>query len=177
MLLQIPVRMIHQVSQKFNFALLQAASSSLADLLPGTKFQPVLPDTLPPNGVERVILMSGRLYYDLVKERAARGLEGRVAIIRLEELAPFPFAQLADVLRPYAGVSKGVEWVWVQEEPRNQGAWSHVRDRLDTVLRGLDVQGGMKYVGRREAAVPAPGIGKVYQMQQKVVVDSAFAGL
>ena len=147
-------------------------------MAPGTKFHPVLPDALPPTGdVERVILMSGKLYYDLVKERAARGLEGRVAIVRIEELAPFPFSQLADVLRPYTGMSKNVEWVWVQEEPRNQGAWSHVKDRLETVLKDLGVQGAIRYVGRPEGAVPAPGIGKVYEVQQKAVVDDAFAKL
>ena len=74
------------------------------------KFQPVLPDTLLPNGLERVILMNGRLYYDLVKERATKGLEGCVSIICLEELAPFPFAQLVDALRPYTGTSKGMGW-------------------------------------------------------------------
>lgn len=146
-------------------------------MLPGTKFQPVLPDSFPPsNDIERVILMSGKLYYDLVRERTARGLEGRVAIVRIEELAPFPFSQLADVLQPYTS-SKDMDWVWVQEEPRNQGAWIHVKDRLEMVLRDLDVQGGVKYVGRREDAVPAPGIGKVYQAQQKAVVDDAFAEL
>ena len=147
-------------------------------MAPGMKFHPVLPDALPPTGdVERVILMSGKLYYDLAKERAARGLEGRVAIVRIEELAPFPFSQLADVLQPYTGMSKNVEWVWVQEEPRNQGAWSHVKDRLETVQKDLGIGGDVRYVGRREGAVPAPGIGKVYQVQQKAVVDDAFAGL
>jgi len=147
-------------------------------MLPGTKFQPVLPDSFPPsNDVERVVFMSGKLYYDLVKERAARGLEGRVAIVRIEELAPFPFSRLADVLRPYTSMSKGMDWVWVQEEPKNQGAWIHVKDRLEMVLRDLDVQGGVRYVGRREDAVPAPGIGNVYQVQQKAVVDDAFAEL
>ena len=149
-------------------------------MLPGTQFQPVLPDAgRSANDVERVILMSGKLYYDLVKERAARGLEGRVAIVRIEELAPFPFFQLADVLRPYTRSSKDVEWVWVQEEPRNQGAWSHVKDRLEVMLKELSNvrEGTVRYVGRREDAVPVVAIGQVYQVQQKAVVDDAFAGL
>ncbi|KAL4072369.1 thiamine diphosphate-binding protein [Scleroderma yunnanense] len=140
---------------------LAAASSTLADMLPGTKFQPVLPDTLlHTTDVNRVVLMTGKLYYDLVKERAARQLESRVAIVRIEELAPFPFAELTDALRPYTGSTKDIEW-----------------DRLEMVLRDLGVHGGVRYVGRREDAVPAPGIGKVYQVQQKAVVDDAFAGL
>ncbi|KAF8554951.1 thiamine diphosphate-binding protein [Imleria badia] len=91
----------------------------------------------------RVVLVSGKLYYKLAKERATRGLEDRVALVRIEELAPFPFATLADVLEP--------EWVWVQEEPKNQGA----------------------LVCRCEAT----GIGRDYQVQQRAVVEGAFEGL
>ncbi|KAI6039566.1 thiamine diphosphate-binding protein [Pisolithus marmoratus] len=157
---------------------LAAASSRLSDMLPGTKFHPVIPDITPTNTVERVILMSGKLYYDLVKERAARNLDERVAIIRIEELAPFPFAELTDVLRPYTsnGMNR-IEWTWVQEEPKNQGAWGHVKDRLAVVLRALGSDGHVKYVGRREDAVPAPGIGETYRVQQKAVMDGAFSGL
>ncbi|KAG6330643.1 hypothetical protein ID866_8445, partial [Astraeus odoratus] len=157
---------------------LAAASSKLADMLSGTKFNPVLLDAhAPTTNVKRVILMSGKLYYDLAKERAARGLDGHVAIVRIEELAPFPYTELTNILRPYTVGTKCVDWVWVQEEPRNQGVWGHVKDRLGVILRSLGVQGELKYVGRREDAVPAPGIGKLYQTQQKAVIDDAFTGL
>ncbi|KIJ59952.1 hypothetical protein HYDPIDRAFT_117851 [Hydnomerulius pinastri MD-312] len=158
---------------------LAAASSKLAELLPGTQFQPVLPDTHQPSDkIERVILVSGKLYYDLAKERAARGLEDRAALIRIEELAPFPFSYLADVLRPYTTTGgRTPELMWVQEEPRNQGAYGHVKDRLSAVLSGLGVQGEIRYVGRREDAVPATGTGKAYQAQQRDVIEGAFEGL
>ncbi|KAI5981244.1 dehydrogenase E1 and transketolase domain-containing protein 1 [Pisolithus albus] len=157
---------------------LAAASSRLSDMLPGTKFLPVIPDNVSTDTVERVILMSGKLYYDLAKERTARNLDKRVAIIRIEELAPFPFSELTDVLRQYVGDgTKRIEWMWVQEEPRNQGTWGHVKDRLGVVLRALGGNEDVEYVGRREDAVPAPGIGDTYREQQKAMIDQAFSGL
>ncbi|KAJ7095767.1 Transketolase, pyrimidine binding domain-containing protein [Mycena belliarum] len=155
---------------------LSAASSSLDNLAPGTKFQPVLCD---PAGnastAKRVVLMAGKIYYDLHKERQARSLEKEVALIRLEELAPFPFLELRDALKEYDLVE---EVVWLQEEPRNQGAFAHVAPRIDTVLRGLGVvPASVVYRGRKESALPAPGIGKVYGAQQKAVIESAFEGL
>jgi probable 2-oxoglutarate dehydrogenase E1 component DHKTD1 len=156
---------------------LQAASSKLSEMLPGTQFRPVLPDAQPTDRIERVVLASGKIYYELAKERAARGLEDRVALIRIEELAPFPFAYLADILKPYTTSNSKLEWLWVQEEPKNQGAWGHVKDRLRTVLSGLGERAEVGFVGRREDAVPATGIGKDYQVQQRAVVEGAFKGL
>lgn len=147
-------------------------------MLPGTQFHPVLPDAHPPTDkIERVVLVSGKIYYELAKERAARSLEDRIALIRIEELAPFPFAHIADVLRPYAISTSKPEWLWVQEEPKNQGAWGHVKERLGTVLSGLGERGEVEFVGRREDAVPATGIGKAYQVQQRAVIQGAFRGL
>lgn len=148
-------------------------------MLPGTQFQPVLPDAQPPTEkVERVVLVSGKIYYELAKERATRGLEDRVALIRIEELAPFPFTYLADVLRPYMTSNAEPEWLWVQEEPKNQGAWGHVKDRLGAVLSGLGAERAeVGFVGRREDAVPVTAIGKDYQVQQRAVVEGAFQGL
>jgi len=148
-------------------------------MLLGTQFQPVLPDAHPPTGnIERVVLVSGKIYYELAKERAARGLEDRVALIRIEELAPFPFAYLAEVLIPYMTSNAKLEWLWVQEEPKNQGAWGHVKDRLGAVLSGLGAEHAeVGFVGRREDAVPVTAIGKDYQVQQRAVVEGAFQGL
>ncbi|KAJ7134754.1 dehydrogenase E1 and transketolase domain-containing protein 1 [Mycena epipterygia] len=153
---------------------LSAASSSLRDLEPGTSFQPVLRD---PAGnastAKRVVLMTGKIYYDLLKDRQARSLENEVAFIRLEELAPFPFAELREALKDYALLE---EVVWLQEEPRNQGAFTHVAPRIDSVLHELGI-GSVAYRGRKESALPAPGIGKIYAAQQKAVIESAFEGL
>lgn len=115
---------------------------------------------------ERVILVSGKLYYDLIKEREVRGLSERIAIVRLEELCPFPFEALSDVLNGASDVR------WVQEEPRNQGAWMHVSPRAAQVL-----EKPLVYHGRREDAVPAPGVGKLYREQQEAVIKGAFDGL
>ena len=145
----------------------QAASSSLSELEEPSTFQPVLRDPLVEvRGAERVVLVSGKLYYDLVKERDARGFGEHVAVVRLEELCPFPFEALRQV------VNGAREVWWVQEEPRNQGAWTHVAPRAARVL-----ETPLVYHGRREDAVPAPGVGKLYRVQQELVIKGAFEGL
>ncbi|KAG1879848.1 thiamine diphosphate-binding protein [Suillus subluteus] len=84
---------------------------------------------------------------------------------------------LSEALAPYANANMQLEVLWVQEEPRNQGAWSHVQERIEEVLKGLGIDGGVAYNGRKEDAVAAPGIGKLYGVQQLAVIDSAFKGL
>ncbi|KAJ7781815.1 thiamine diphosphate-binding protein [Mycena maculata] len=153
---------------------LSAAASSLRDLEPGTLFQPVLSDPAENTpSAKRVVLMTGKIYYDLLKERQARFMDREVAFIRLEELAPFPFVELRAALKDYAVLE---EVVWLQEEPINQGAFTHVASRIDSVLDGLGI-GGVVYRGRKESALPAPGIGKIYAAQQKAVIEAAFEGL
>lgn len=137
----------------------------LSELEEPYTFKPVLDDPLiEASRAERVILVSGKLYYDLVKEREVRGLGERVAIVRVEELCPFPFEALRQVL---SGVTCDVRWV--QEEPRNQGAWTHVCPRMAHIL-----EKPLEYHGRGEDAVPAPGVGKLYREQQERVVKGAF---
>ncbi|KAF5310667.1 hypothetical protein D9619_007724 [Psilocybe cf. subviscida] len=156
---------------------LSAASSSITDLEPGTRFQPVLDDPVANKSqTKRVLLLSGKAYYELVKERETRGLTNTVALVRLEELAPFPFAQLKDTLQLYGN---DAEVVWFQEEPRNQGPYTHVAGRVLDVLQKLGRWDGkpLQYIGRKESAVPAPGIGKMYQEQQRNVLTAAFEGL
>ncbi|KAF9479328.1 dehydrogenase E1 and transketolase domain-containing protein 1 [Pholiota conissans] len=155
---------------------LAAASSSLSDISEGTCFQPVLADPIADeDSVRRIALVSGKLYYDLVKEREARSLNNSIAFIRIEELAPFPFSALYEVLIKYGSAH---EIMWVQEEPRNQGAFGHARERIASVLEGMrwdDLT--LEYVGRDESAVPAPGVGKLYQKQQRALLDRVFEGL
>ena len=141
----------------------------------GRKFQPVLDDPAisDPRSVSRVVLLSGKLYYDLVKERQKRELDGKVAFVRVEELSPFPFRSVLDVMSRYANAG---DVVWLQEEPRNQGAWTHVEPRLNAVMERLE-RSRVAFRGRREAAVPAPGIASLYAAQQKAVIDAAFEGL
>jgi len=153
----------------------------LADLECGTRFQPILADPLSsPAKTKRVVLVTGKLYYELVKERQVRNLIGQVDFIRVEELAPFPFTCLREVLEGYGGYLHDVEICWVQEEPRNQGAWGHVKERIESVLEDVGVNlrsSWLGFRGRRESAIPAPGVGKMYVQQQKSVIVSVFEGL
>lgn len=171
------MNLIFSVSERSYDDLAQAASSSLADLEPGTRFKPVLPDPLhleQATKSKRVIMLSGKIYYDLVKERHSRGLDDRVTFIRIEELSPFPFSELQEALKEYTSAD---EFFWLQEEPRNQGAYTHVWSRIDNVLAGLGHTARVGYKGRKENSMPAPGIGKIYAAQQSAVIRSAFEGL
>ena len=140
---------------------------------------------------ERVLLCSGKLYYHLAESVQRRGLGDRVALVRLEQLAPFPFAALERVLRTYgarpaeaveAG-GKPMQVVWVQEEPKNRGAWTWVNPRLDSVLRRLrkDSAAGVvvsevAYVGRPPSASPATGSYARHKRELERVIDKALAG-
>ena len=109
--------------------------------------------------VDRVVFVSGKLYYDLVKARAERGLASHVAIVRVEELCPFPFEAIGAVIRGYGAVNPDLSFAWVQEEARNQGAWPHVSPRLGAVMEDAGLSSTrISYIGRRESEVPAVGV-------------------
>jgi probable 2-oxoglutarate dehydrogenase E1 component DHKTD1 len=102
-------------------------------MAPGTKFQPVLQDASieDPSKVEKVVFLSGKFYYDLVKEREARGYNDRVALVRIEELSPFPKEELKKEIEKYEAAN---EFVWCQEEPQNAGAYAFMAPRLAQLL-------------------------------------------
>jgi 2-oxoglutarate decarboxylase len=143
--------------------------SALNELAEG-RFEPVLGEPgSDPGSVRRVILCSGKLYFDLLEARDEGG--GRdVALVRLEQLYPFPFAALQEALGRF---HPEAELVWAQEEPRNMGAWPFVRE---TLLDGVLDTGGrvLRYVGRSASASPAPGSLKVHQAEQEALVRGAF---
>ena len=145
-------------------------------MVPNTRFKPVLDDPMSDTSkVDRVVLLTGKLYYDLVKERQAQELADRVALIRLEELSPFPFSDLHTVLKRY---TKAREIVWVQEEPRNQGAFTYIEPRINNLLsQKLKTKIRIGYRGRDEDAVPATGTGVTHKAQQERVLTSPFEGL
>jgi 2-oxoglutarate dehydrogenase E1 component len=97
---------------------------------------------------------------------------GTVAIVRLEELYPFPSAELAETLDRYPGV---VDVVWLQEEPRNMGAWAFVQPRIQAILARHSLE--LRYVGRPERASPAEGSPSWHAAEQQRIVSEAFAGL
>jgi 2-oxoglutarate decarboxylase len=124
-----------------------------------------------PARVRRVILTSGKLYYDLLAARE-KAKADHVAFVRLEQLYPFPAAALARALARYVA---NADLVWAQEEPRNMGAWRFVREAfLDGVVQdpGRRVP---RYVGRRASAAPAPGSLKVHVREQEAIVSEALA--
>jgi len=142
--------------------------SSVDELASGV-FRTVLDDTrvTDPASVTRILACSGKIYYDLLAAHEARG--GPFAIVRFEQLYPFPQAEFAEILRRYPSAQ---HVVWVQEEPRNMGAWSSVRGRIQPML-GPNLAIG--YAGRPRSASPAPGSPKVHQREQAHLIDAAFA--
>jgi 2-oxoglutarate dehydrogenase complex dehydrogenase (E1) component-like enzyme len=140
------------------------AVSTLSDLTSGG-FREVLGDmnTVNSDKVTRVLLCTGKIYWDLLAAREERKA-GHIAIVRLEQLYPFPAGDLQDMLMRYPA---NAELVWVQEEPRNMGAWSFVAERLDG--RAL------RYAGRPESASPATGSHKRHAQEQAEFIEDAFA--
>jgi 2-oxoglutarate dehydrogenase E1 component len=145
------------------------ASSPLADLATGG-FQVIIPETekLAPKKVKRVVLCAGKVYYDLVAERAKRGVED-VAVVRIEQLYPFPHDEFAAQIELYPN-AKSV--VWCQEEPGNQGAWHRIQHYLQRHLRP-DQQ--LSYAGRASSASPAVGYLQLHNEQQKALVEAALS--
>ncbi|KAI3651269.1 hypothetical protein MP228_004750 [Amoeboaphelidium protococcarum] len=145
------------------------AVSNLSDMAPQTSWQPVLNDRADGGfeGVERVVFVSGKLYYDLVKERASRSLDEKVSLVRMEELCPFPAEHIQKVVSQYPNAN---QFIYCQEEPRNMGAFDFVGPRLVKALHGKQV----KYVGRKPYAACATGISTVYKKEQAAVIKGAF---
>jgi 2-oxoglutarate dehydrogenase complex dehydrogenase (E1) component-like enzyme len=144
---------------------LKQAVSEVDEFTGGT-FQPVLPDpSVDAGGVTRVLLCAGKVYYDLVAERDRLGRRD-VAIVRVEQLYPLPADELHAALAPYPGV----EVVWVQEEPANQGPWQFMALHLPEQLEGRP----LLRASRRAAASPAVGSHSVHEAQQREVAATAF---
>ncbi len=143
--------------------------STIEDLSSGS-FQTVIDDSyaIRPEAVERVVFCSGKVYYDLIDARNDRHVEN-VAIVRIEQLYPFPVAQYAAAI---AAWPKARDIVWCQEEPKNQGAWYQIRHRM---LEPLD--GGtqvLSYAGPNASAAPASGIFALHVKQQRALIADAL---
>jgi probable 2-oxoglutarate dehydrogenase E1 component DHKTD1 len=131
----------------------------------GTGFQPILIDhSTDKLRAKRVVLLSGKIYYEALKERQSRNLNDSVALVRIEELAPFPFKELEEALSFYPNAT---EYMWLQEEPRNQGTYLHVADRILSVLQRMQKKVRLEYVGRKESSIPAPGVSKLIPSSAK----------
>ena len=144
------------------------AVSPLESLSTG-EFQLVIPETenTAAEKTVRVVFCSGKVYYDLLEARQVHGIDN-VAIVRIEQLYPFPISEYGALLQQYPGVK---DIVWCQEEPQNQGAWYQIRHRLQEPL--ADNQ-QLYYAGRAGAAAPASGVFKLHLQQQQALVDAAL---
>ncbi len=147
--------------------------SPLEELSGGTRFHRVIGETDPaitPERARRVVFCSGKVYYDLLAAREERGIDD-VALLRLEQIAPFPSRSLMVEIAKYGEA----EVVWCQEEPENMGAWTFVAPRIEQVLTELDGAARRpRYVGRAAAASPATGFLVLHQREQRALIDDAL---
>lgn len=156
--------------------------SKLKDLAEGT-FQEVIADQFVTGSeVETVVLCTGKIYYDLLAEREKLDPQGqpiispqgqeKTAIVRVEQLYPFPEQQLAQVLKSYKRLNRVI---WAQEEPKNMGAWFFIQNRITELLIGEGLLIPVVYIGRTERASPATGSEKVHQHEQAEIVQACFS--
>jgi 2-oxoglutarate dehydrogenase complex dehydrogenase (E1) component-like enzyme len=169
-------------------------NSGLGAFAPGTRFRAVIADgdrgdnTKPRDGsggsahhktsdsrVARVVMCSGKLFYALQQARRSKAMEGETALVRIEQLFPFPHEALARRLNRYPDA----ELVWAQEEPKNMGFWAHVQPRVDCASRELGTGERQKvrrvrYVGRPSAASPATGSPTIHAREMKALVNEAL---
>ena len=145
------------------------ATSPLSDLASGG-FQVIIPEVakLAPKKVKRVIFCCGKVYYDLVAERDKREIED-IAIVRIEQLYPFPHDEFAAQIELYPNARSVV---WAQEEPGNQGAWHRIQHYL---LRHMLADQTLSYAGRTSSASPAVGYLQLHNEQQKALVEAALS--
>lgn len=144
-------------------SLLRSAQSGIAEIMGNTRFQEIIDDPTikHPEKVKKLLLCSGKIYYDLAQKQQAEKID-QVAIVRLEQLYPLSQKQLNAIFAKY----KNAAVAWVQEEPANMGALWHIQYRLSHVK--------MEYISRKESASPATGFKKQHEKEQKEIIERAF---
>ena len=148
------------------------AASALSELAQGA-FQPVLDDAEArshPDDIARVVFCSGKVFVDLVTSPLWEKAKQQVAVVRVEQLYPFPEAELADVIARYR---QAVDWIWLQEEPKNMGAWTFIQPRLQALLGDRP----LRYVGRPERSSPAEGFAELHEREQARILAEALQGV
>jgi 2-oxoglutarate dehydrogenase E1 component len=141
--------------------------------LAGGRFEPVLDDPAvgDASSVQRVVFCTGKVYYDLRAYREEYGLDGRVSLVRVEQLYPWPGEAVSRVVRRY---ERARDVVWAQEEPANMGAWTFVRERLQDAVLAHEK---LVYAGRRASASPSVGSMRLHRQQHLQLLEAAFQGL
>nr|XP_019012250.1 oxoglutarate dehydrogenase (succinyl-transferring), E1 component [Kwoniella pini CBS 10737]OCF51031.1 oxoglutarate dehydrogenase (succinyl-transferring), E1 component [Kwoniella pini CBS 10737] len=147
------------------------AASSLEEMTPSYTFQPIIESPIS-NSAEKVILCSGKHYYTLLEALNKSNKLSSVNIVRLEELSPFPYSELEVAVEKYR--NKTNEFIWAQEEPSNQGAWSYVRSRLEGILETIGYQGKIKYAGRGPGATTAVAVGEWYKREVEEIIKAVL---
>lgn len=149
--------------------------SNLDDMGPGTTFKRVYDEQDPviasnPDLVKTLVFCSGQIYFELLAERELRGRVD-VALVRLEQIAPFAFDRVASNAKKY----KYAEVVWAQQEPKNMGAFAYANPRIMTATREINHdEKRARFVGRAVSAAPATGMGRVHQMEYQDIMDGIF---
>jgi 2-oxoglutarate dehydrogenase E1 component len=156
------------------------AISDAEDFTTGSSFHRVLWDDAqkghsdavlkPDDKIRRVVMCSGKVYYDLLEKRDAEGLDD-VYIMRIEQFYPFPALSLVKELDRF----KGAEMIWCQEEPKNQGAWTFIEPNIEWVLTRIKAKNTRPiYAGRAASASPATGLASMHKKQQSTLVNAAL---
>jgi len=147
--------------------------SSFDDLLPGTEFQRMILDSGPastsPAAIQKILFCTGKVYYDLIKERRDRGLEDQIAIHTIEQICPFPY----DIMKKVCDTYCNAEICFVQEEHKNMGAWSYLQPRTQTAIGGYHRL--IQYIGRETAPSPATGSKATHKKEYNAFMNAAMA--
>jgi len=146
------------------------ARSSVEDFLSGTSLKRVIEEdgkaSEDPSKVERLVFCTGKVYYDIIAERKKAGLDEKIAVTRVEQLAPFPY----DLIDKECGKYANAELVWAQEEHKNMGAWTFIQPRFLSLLKPHNR--GIKYAGRNPSASPATGNKYTHKKEQKAMTEA-----
>ncbi|KAK7197919.1 2-oxoglutarate dehydrogenase subunit [Novymonas esmeraldas] len=151
----------------FSKQYLRAPNVSTLEELTSGEFQAVIPDpTVPASQARRLVLCSGQIYHHLNKYRETKGVKD-VALVRVEELSPFPVAEVQQLLAEYSTA----ELMWAQEEPKNMGAWAHVEPRIEEYTKG---ERELRYTGRGINAAPSTGYKSRHDKEQEMICEAVF---
>ena len=150
------------------------ATSNIEDFVTGTQFQNTYDETYPQelvaaSDIKKIVFCSGKFYYELLEERRNNDIKD-VVLLRIEQLSPFPFDHIAKYIKKY----NNAHVVWCQEEPKNQGAWNYVKDRINNCIQSSGQNKVIKYYGRPTMASTAEGYNQRHIIQQNKIIKNVF---
>lgn len=154
--------------------MMKDVQSNLEEFGEDSHFQPVLSDTAPTGQVKKVLVCSGQIYFELKNRRSKLGLDGQLAIVRLERIGPFPYNEFKESVQDF---SADTEFVFVSEEQFNFGAFSFVQPRVNLILEDLGFENELQYVGRRFSSSSSTGIGWMHRQELESIVSKAVGEL